>query len=189
MKRFGTAGIVNTTNGRGMLPTRSFQRGHFDEAMTISGEYMEDHELVGVKSSCLHCPVTCGRDVEVDGRRVKGPEYETVALLGSNLEIGDLKKVSEWNFLADDPGMDTINSMVLCIFTTYGMFPAAIHNMDPKSLTHRMLSKAFENSGPMMRMAMGMKGKPMLWFEKWLTYCHGADFLFGSPAGDRRPDL
>ena len=45
MKRFGIAGIVNTTNGRGMLPTRNFQRGHFDEAMTISGEYMEDHEL------------------------------------------------------------------------------------------------------------------------------------------------
>ena len=43
--------------------------------MTISGEYMEDHELVGVKSSCLHCPVACGRDVEVEGQgRVKGPE-------------------------------------------------------------------------------------------------------------------
>jgi len=72
-----------------------------------------------------------------------------------------------------------INSMVLCIFTTYGMFPAAIHNMDPKSLTHRMMSKAFENSGPMMRMAMGMKGKPMLWFEKWLTYITGQTFSSG----------
>jgi len=314
MKRYGTAGIVNTTNGRGMLPTRNFQRGHFDEAMTISGEYMEDHELVGVKSSCLHCPVTCGRDVEVEGQgRVKGPEYETVALMGSNLEIGDLKKVSEWNFLADDLGMDTIslgatlsfamelqergmfdpgvrfgdpegvselirdighrrgvgdaladgskkmseklgghdfamhvkglelsaydprgsfaqgveyattnrggchvqgasmylesvgpltinpqnlklkadipilmqntactiNSMVLCIFTTYGMFPAMIHNMDPKSLTHRMMSKAFENSGPLMRLAMGIKGKPQLWFEKWLTYITGQTFSSG----------
>ena len=40
---------------------------------------------------------------------VKGPEYETLALLGSNLEIGDLKKVSEWNYHADDLGMDTIS--------------------------------------------------------------------------------
>ncbi len=314
LKRFGTSGIVNTTNGRGMLPTRNFKRGHFDEGMNISGEYLEDHGLVGVKSSCIHCPVTCGRDVEVEGKgRVKGPEYETVALMGSNLEIGDLKKVSEWNFLADDLGMDTIslgatlsfamelqergmfdpgvrfgdpagiselirdighrrgvgdelangtkkmsekmggvefamhvkglelsaydprgsfaqgveyattnrggchvqgasmylesvgpltinpqnlklkadipvlmqntacaiNSMVLCIFTTYGMFPSAIHEMDPKSLTHRMMSKAFENSGPVMRMAMGMKGKPMLWFEKWLTYITGETFSSG----------
>ena len=72
--------------------------------MKVSGEYMEDHELTGVKSSCIHCPVTCGRDVEVEGKgRVKGPEYETLALLGPNLEIGDLKKVSEWNYHADGP--------------------------------------------------------------------------------------
>ena len=42
-----------------------------------------------------------------------------------------------------------------------------------------MMSKAFENSGPMMRMAMGMKGKPMLWFEKWLTYITGQTFSSG----------
>ena len=47
MKRFGTGGIVNTTNGRNILPTRNFKHGHFDDAMKISGEYMEDHELVG----------------------------------------------------------------------------------------------------------------------------------------------
>ena len=94
MKRFGTGGIVNTTNGRNILPTRNFQKGHFDRAMDISGEFIEDHELKGVKTSCIHCPVTCGRDVEVEGVGVvKGPEYETLALLGSNLEIGDIKKV------------------------------------------------------------------------------------------------
>ncbi len=245
--------------------------------MTISGEWMEDNGLVGVKSSCLHCPVTCGRDVEVEGKgRVKGPEYETLALMGSNLEIGDLKKVSEWNYHADDMGMDTIslgaslsfamelhergmldvpldfgdpagvtemildiahrrglgddladgtrrmsekhgghdfamhvkglelsaydpqnlklkadipvlqqnlacaiNSMVLCIFTTYGMIPNAVHNMDPSSFTYKAISKALENSGPLMRKAMAIKGKPMLWFEKWLTYITGTTFSGG----------
>jgi aldehyde:ferredoxin oxidoreductase len=72
-----------------------------------------------------------------------------------------------------------INSMVLCIFTTYGMFPAAIHNMDPNSFSHRLMSKAIENSGPVMRMAMNMQGKPMLWFEKWLTYITGETFSSG----------
>jgi aldehyde:ferredoxin oxidoreductase len=314
LKRYGTAGIVNTTNGRNILPTRNFQRGHFDGAMTLSGEWMEDHGLVGVKTSCLHCPVTCGRDVEVEGKgRVKGPEYETLALMGSNLEIGDLKKVSEWNYHADDLGMDTIslgaslsfamelhergmlnvplnfgdpagvtemiqdiahrrglgddladgtrrmsqkhgghdfamhvkglelsaydprgsyaqgveyattnrggchvqgasmylesvgpltinpqnlklkadipvvqqnlacaiNSMVLCIFTTYGMIPNAVHNMDPSSFTYKAITKTFENSGPLMRKAMAIKGKPMLWFEKWLTYITGTTFSGG----------
>ncbi len=314
LKRFGTAGIVGTTQARNIIPTRNFQRGNFDEALKVSGEYMEDNELVGVKSSCIHCPVTCGRDVEVEGvGRVKGPEYETVALMGPNLEIGDLKKVSEWNFLADDLGMDTIslgavlsfamelqdrdmldagvrfgdpsgvsdlikdighrrgigddlaegvmrisqkygghefamhvkglelsaydprgsfaqgveyattnrggchvqgasmylesvgpltinpqnlklkadipvaqqnlactiNSMVLCIFTTYGMVPKQIHAMDPDSFSHKALSFALENSGPLFLKAMQMKGKPMLWWEKWLTYITGTPLSGG----------
>jgi aldehyde:ferredoxin oxidoreductase len=314
MKRFGTGAIVNTTNGRNILPTRNFQKGHFEDAIKISGEWMEDHELKGVKTSCIHCPVTCGRDVEVEGKgRVKGPEYETLALLGSNLEIGDLKRVSEWNYHADDLGMDTIslgaslgfamelhergmldvpldfgnpegvtemildighrrgmgddladgvmrmsekyggkefamhvkglelsaydprgsfaqgveyattnrggchvqgasmymestgpltinpqnlklkadipvlqqnlacaiNSMVLCIFTTYGMIPKAVHEMDPKSFAHRALVTIFENSGPLMRTVMGLKGSPMMWFEKWLTYITGTKFSSG----------
>ncbi|HEB89816.1 MAG TPA: hypothetical protein ENI85_09625 [Deltaproteobacteria bacterium] len=72
-----------------------------------------------------------------------------------------------------------INSMVLCIFTTYGMFPRAIHEMDPDSFLHRAMSRIFENSGPVMRWAMGMKGKPMLWFEKWLTFITGQPFSSG----------
>ncbi len=314
LKRYGTAGIVNTTNARNILPTHNFRYGHHADAMNISGEYMEDHDLTGVKSSCIHCPVTCGRDVELEGvGRVKGPEYETVALLGTNLEILDLKKIEEWNYLADDLGMDTIslgavlsftmelqergmieaglnfgdasgvsdvikdvahrrglgndladgvrrmadrhgghefamhvkglelsaydprgsfaqgveyattnrggchvqgasmylesvgpltinpqnlklkadipilqqnlacaiNSMVLCIFTTYGMIPKQIHNLDPKSMTHKLLSLALENSGPLLRTAMGLKGKPMMWYEKWLTYITGTPLSGG----------
>ena len=66
-----------------------------------------------------------------------------------------------------------INSMVLCMFTTYGIMPKQVHNMDPKSLTYKLLVTAFENSGPLMRKVMGIKGKPLLWFEKWLTYITG----------------
>jgi len=314
MKRFGTGAIVNTTNGRNILPTRNFQKGHFDDAMKISGEWFEDHELRGVKTSCIHCPVTCGRDTDVAGvGRVKGPEYETLALLGSNLEIGDVKKVSEWNYHADDLGMDTIslgatlgfamelgergmldtklafgdptgvteliqdiahrrglgaeladgtkrlaakyggqgfaphvkglelsaydprgsyaqgveyattnrggchvqgasmylesvgpltinpqnlklkaelpivqqnlacaiNSMVLCIFTTYGIVPRQVHEMDPSSWTYRAITFLFENSGPLFRWVQSVKGSPLLWFEKWLTLITGTKFSSG----------
>jgi aldehyde:ferredoxin oxidoreductase len=315
MKDFGTGNIVMTTNGRNILPTRNFQRGHFDGAMKISGEWMHDHELKGVKSSCIHCPVTCGRDVEVEGRRVKGPEYETLAMLGSNLEIADIKKVQEWNYLADDYGMDTIslgvtlsfamelsergmldakiefgdpagvsqligdiahrrglgdelaegvkrmsqklgghdfamhvkglelsaydprgsyaqgveyattnrggchaqgasmymettgpltinphslklkvelpvmqqnllctiNSMVLCMFTTYGMIPKQVHGLSPQSLAHKLAATALENSGPALRFIVRKrpKAKPMMWFEKWLTQITGQTFSTG----------
>jgi aldehyde:ferredoxin oxidoreductase len=72
-----------------------------------------------------------------------------------------------------------INSMVLCIFTTYGIVPAAVHRMDPKSLTYRLATTLFEHSGPMFRTIMGIKGKPLLWFEKWLTYITGTPFSGG----------
>ena len=314
LRRYGTMGILNTTNARNILPTHNFQYGHHAEAMDLSGEHLEDHGLVGVKSSCIHCPVACGRDVLVEGAgRVKGPEYETAALLGANLGITDLKPVSEWNYLADDLGMDSIslavvlgfamelqekgllqaglafgdpsgisamirdiahrrgvghdlaegvkrmsekyggqdfamhvkglelsaydprgsyaqgveyattnrggchiqgasmylestgpltinpqnlklkaelpvvqqnlacalNSMVLCMFSTYGIMPAAVHRLDPKSFRYRIIAAAFENSGPLYRWILRLKGFPLLWFEKWLTYITGQTFTSG----------
>ncbi len=72
-----------------------------------------------------------------------------------------------------------INSMVLCIFTTYGMIPRAVHEMNPNSFTYKLISTLFENSGPLFRKVMGIKGRPMLWFEKWLTYITGTPFSGG----------
>ena len=314
LKRVGTSGIVSTTNPRNILPTRNFKYGHHPDALDVSGEFMADHALTGVKSSCIHCPVMCGRDVEIEGvGRVKGPEYETVALLGTNLDLPDLTRVSEWNHLADELGMDTIslgavlgfamelqerglldagvrfgdpsgvtdlisdiayrrgagadladgvrrmsekyggrpfamhvkglelsaydprgsyaqgveyatssrggchvqgasmymestgpltinphslnlkadlpvvmqnlacaiNSMVLCIFTTYGIVPRFIHEMNPNSPAHRALTAVFEHSGPLLRLAFGAKLAPLVWFEKWLTYITGERFTSG----------
>ena len=72
-----------------------------------------------------------------------------------------------------------INSMVLCIFTSYGMIPKMIHDMDPSSMTHRMLSKVVENLGPMFRLSQSVKGSPMLWWEKWLTQITGTKMSSG----------
>jgi hypothetical protein len=69
--------------------------------------------------------------------------------------------------------------MVLCIFTTYGMMPRQIHEMNPNSFTYKALAFVFENSGPLFRGLMSVKSKPMLWFEKWLTYITGTPFSGG----------
>jgi aldehyde:ferredoxin oxidoreductase len=72
-----------------------------------------------------------------------------------------------------------INSMVLCIFTTYGLVPKAVHEMNPDSFSYRAIAAVFENMGPLLRGAMSLKGRPMLWFEKWLTYITGETFSGG----------
>ena len=72
-----------------------------------------------------------------------------------------------------------INSMVLCIFSSYGMIPKAIHEMDPSSFRYRAVSKMFENMGPLFRISMNMKGRPLVWWEKWLTYITGEPMSSG----------
>ena len=77
--------------------------------------------------------------------------------------------------------MCTINSMVLCMFTTYGMIPKQVHAMSPNSLAYRLAVTAFEQSGPALRFLVKKrpKGKPMMWFEKWLTFITGESFSTG----------
>jgi aldehyde:ferredoxin oxidoreductase len=72
-----------------------------------------------------------------------------------------------------------INSMVLCMFTTYGIIPRAAHGLNPNSRIYKVIVSAFENSGPLFRKIMNLKGRPMLWFEKWLTYITGETFSSG----------
>jgi aldehyde:ferredoxin oxidoreductase len=72
-----------------------------------------------------------------------------------------------------------INSMVLCIFTTYGIVPKQVHEMDPSSRTYRLLAFLLENSGPLFRWVQSVKGSPLLWFEKWLTLITGTKFSSG----------
>jgi aldehyde:ferredoxin oxidoreductase len=106
--RYGTAGLVNIANANNALPTHNFKSGHFDAAESISGETLADTSLVK-NSGCISCPIRCERRVIIDGREVKGPEYETVGLFGSNIDCGDLNFINAINYEADILGIDTIS--------------------------------------------------------------------------------
>ena len=108
LPRFGTAAFVNICNATHTLPTRNFQSGQFEQAEAVSGETLTEKHLVR-NVGCLGCPIACGRQVMLDGMKIKGPEYETVGLLGPNLAIGELEPIIEWNYLADLYGIDTIS--------------------------------------------------------------------------------
>jgi len=107
--RLGTAFSLMPLSLRNTLPTKNFSTGTFDKAYNISGERLADEFLVKT-FGCISCPIRCGRVVNIKGHEVKGPEYEVLCLMGSNLLIDDLEAIINWNYEIDLLGMDTIST-------------------------------------------------------------------------------
>lgn len=108
LPRFGTAGLITVTDATHTLPTNNFQKGNFEGAYTISGEYMTEKILIK-NIGCVSCPIRCGRQVEYKGKKIKGPEFETLGMFGSSMGNADINKIVEWNYLCDELGIDTIS--------------------------------------------------------------------------------
>ncbi len=107
--RFGTNANVNPNNSAGILPVDNFSRGRHDQAWQLSGETIKVvHETT--HHTCKPCSVLCGHKGTFNHKIVSVPEYETSALLGSNLGIFDREQVSEWNQLCSELGLDTIST-------------------------------------------------------------------------------
>ena len=108
LPKYGSAGLVSKANSSYALPTHNFKYGHFDKADATSGETLAETRLVK-NNGCISCPIRCERRVMVEGKEVKGPEYETLGLLGANIDSDDLDMVLKLNYMADDLGLDTIS--------------------------------------------------------------------------------
>lgn len=109
LPKLGTAGLVSGMNAHNILATRNYKYGKFDDFEMVSGEYLAEKYLIKNKG-CVTCPIQCGRIVKVQGKEVKGPELETIGLLGPNIENNNLELILEWNLLLDQLGMDTIST-------------------------------------------------------------------------------
>ncbi len=107
--RLGTAGFLTGLSARNALPTKNFSQGTYSDAYMIGGERLAD-EFLTKNSGCVSCPIRCGRVVEIDGKEVKGPEYEILCLLGSNMLINDMEAIIRWNYELDLLGLDAISA-------------------------------------------------------------------------------
>ncbi len=119
--QYGTAGGVTTLSEMGILPTRNFQQGIFAHAEEIGGVRLHDTILVE-RETCVGCPIRCKRAVKTsfDGHEVEpiygGPEYETLAALGSLCMNHDLSAIAWGNQLCNEYGLDTISAGVVVAF-------------------------------------------------------------------------
>ena len=98
----------------GNLPVRNFRDGLFPEVRQINGAVIRDTIRVGMEG-CFGCPIRCKKIVKFEEPYVVdaaygGPEYETLASLGSNCGIGNLKAIAKGNERCNAYGLDTISA-------------------------------------------------------------------------------
>ena len=108
------------TVGGGNLPVHNFLDGEFPELLKIGGVAIRDTIRIGMEG-CYACPVRCKKVVKVDtpysvDPAYGGPEYETLAALGSNCDISDLKAIAKGNELCNAYSLDTISTGVVIAF-------------------------------------------------------------------------
>ncbi|MDZ4230524.1 MAG: aldehyde ferredoxin oxidoreductase N-terminal domain-containing protein [Dehalococcoidales bacterium] len=113
----GTGAGMNSGEATGNLPVRNFRDGTFPEVNRISGETLRDTYRIRMES-CYACTVRCKKVVEIKEEphpvdpAYGGPEYETLASLGSNCGISDLKAIVKGNELCNAYSLDTISTGV-----------------------------------------------------------------------------
>jgi len=114
LRAYGTPGIIKAQHAAGNLATRNFSRGYFEKVDSICGENLKQIAGAGEKT-CYGCVVRC-RHLAKAEKAYKvdpaygGPEFETIALLGSNLEISDIIAVARGSQLCNAYGLDTIST-------------------------------------------------------------------------------
>ncbi len=130
MRVYGTSYVPPITNELGILPTRNFQSGQFEGIEGLMPEVLRQKYLVRNKA-CYRCPIACGRVTKVDEGKYKGegegPEYETIAAMGSDCGIDSMAAVTVANYICNELGLDTISTgmTIACAMEMYekGLIP------------------------------------------------------------------
>lgn len=119
MSIVGTTHLVPIMNNFDLLPVNNFRFGSHVEAEELGREVYRKKFHVGFDGCWMGCSLACShvvRNFELgtgpyEGQfvDVTGPEYETIAGVGSNCGIFDAEYVIEMNHYCDLYGLDTIS--------------------------------------------------------------------------------
>ena len=119
-RRLGTAMVADITNRIGGLPVRNFSAGRMVEAsegpLKLGGDYIRELNMSrggNPTHACMPgCQIECSNVyVDADGKEIVSPlEYETLGLMGSNCGIADPDDVARVNAVANDLGVDSIET-------------------------------------------------------------------------------
>jgi len=125
LRAHGTPGVVAPQAEAGNLCTRNYTRSFHERYKELDGATY-DPELGAGSRTCFGCVISCRKRVKVEGPypvsdELGGPEFETLGLLGSNLEIFDPRAVAYANQLCNQYGLDTITTGGLAAYLFEGL--------------------------------------------------------------------
>jgi len=115
LSQYGTGWLeMEMFEATGNLPVRNFRDGIFPGVKQIHGGVIKDTIRVGMEG-CFACPVRCKKVVQFEepypvDPAYGGPEYETLASLGPNCGIDNLKAIAKGNELCGAYSLDTIST-------------------------------------------------------------------------------
>jgi aldehyde:ferredoxin oxidoreductase len=115
----GTTHLIPIMNEFDLLPVNNFRFGSHSEAERIGREVYRRKFHKGFDGCWMGCALACAHGVKgfelktgpFRGQSVyvDGPEYETIAGIGSNCGVFDPDYIIEMNFYCDTYGLDTIS--------------------------------------------------------------------------------
>ena len=123
----GTTHLVPIMNEFDLLPVNNYRYGSHPKADELGREVYRKKFHKGYDGCWVGCAMACSHVIldfepktgSYKGRRVfvDGPEYETIAGVGSNCGVFDADYVTEMNFYCDTYGLDTISVGTAIAFT------------------------------------------------------------------------
>ncbi len=149
--RVGTGSDMLNYEATGNLPVRNFQGGRFPGVEKITAQVLCE-KYVTKMDHCYGCPVRCKRVVKLEGHFAVdpvygGPEYETLAALGSNCGIDDLEALIKAGEICNRQGIDTISTGVAISFAMECVEKGILSREDTDGL-----DLTFGNAEAMVRM-------------------------------------
>ncbi len=113
--RFGTPFAISNSASQGTLPSNNYRSGRPANFIAVSGNSIQKilFERGGKMHRCMPgCVVQCSIIYpDKDGKRLcSAYEYETIAMLGTNLGITDNDAIARLKWICDDLGVDAIET-------------------------------------------------------------------------------
>jgi aldehyde:ferredoxin oxidoreductase len=113
--RFGTPFAINNSANQGTLPSNNYRSGRPANFISVNGNSIQTilFERGGRMHGCMPgCVVQCSIIYpDQEGKRLcSAYEYETIAMLGTNLGITNNDAIARLKFMCDDLGVDAIET-------------------------------------------------------------------------------